>query len=136
MRYIIAAATAFALVAGIALGFVVSRGLEDSASAAPKTQAVEEQNVDANGFIAVHEQGTADVNVVSMPSQDLGPFEFTTLHARLCNSETSLCVKRLNPPNTDLFADLESLSAQGWSLIDITRSEQGFLIYTLSRPLP
>ena len=61
MRYIIAAATAFALVAGIALGIVVSRGLDGSASAAPTTRAVEEQNVDPSGFIAVHEQGTADV---------------------------------------------------------------------------
>ena len=84
MRYIIAAA-AFALVAGLALGFVVSRGLDGSASAAPKAQAVEEQNVDASGFIAVHEQGTAnvagtvdvgnlpavqDVNVLSTPVQE------------------------------------------------------------------
>ena len=45
MRYIIAAA-AFALIAGIALRFVVSRGLDGSASAAPKAQAVEEQNQD------------------------------------------------------------------------------------------
>ena len=37
MRYIIAVATAFALIAGIALGFVVSRGLDGSASAAPPT---------------------------------------------------------------------------------------------------
>ena len=35
MRYIIAAATAFALVAGITLGFVVSRGLDESVSAVP-----------------------------------------------------------------------------------------------------
>ena len=68
MRYIVAA-TAFALIAGIALGVVVSNGLDGSASAAPKAQAVEEQNVDTNGFIAVHEQGTAAVNVVSLPSQ-------------------------------------------------------------------
>ena len=60
MRYIIAG-TAFALVAGITLGFILSSGLDDSVSAAPPTQAVEEQNLDANGFIAVHEQGTADV---------------------------------------------------------------------------
>ncbi len=69
MRYIIAGATAFALIAGIALGFVVSRGLDGSASAAPKAQAVEEQNLDGSGFIAVHEQGVADVNVLSMPPQ-------------------------------------------------------------------
>ncbi len=68
MRYIIVTAT-IALIAGISLGFVVSRGLVGTASAAPKAQAVEEQNLDANGFIAVHEQGTADVNVVSAPPQ-------------------------------------------------------------------
>ena len=46
MRYAIAAATMFALVAGIVLRFVVSRGLDGSASVAPKAQAVEEQNQD------------------------------------------------------------------------------------------
>ena len=64
MRYIIAT-TAFTLIAGIALGFVVSRGLDGSASAAPKAQGVEEQNLDGSGFIAVHEQGVADVNVTN-----------------------------------------------------------------------
>ncbi len=68
MRYIIVA-TAIALIAGIALGVVVSNGLDGSASAAPPTQAVEEQNLDGSGFVAVHEQGVADVNVVSLPSQ-------------------------------------------------------------------
>ncbi len=55
MRYIIAGATAFALVAGIALGFVASRGLDGSASAAPKAQAVEVTNfpLDGNGDIRV-----------------------------------------------------------------------------------
>lgn len=61
MRYIIAAA-AFAVVAGIALGVVVSGGLDGSASAAPKAQVVREENVDASGFIAIHEQGVADVS--------------------------------------------------------------------------
>ena len=64
MRYIIVA-TAIALMAGITLGFVVSRGLDGSASAAPPTQAVEEQNLDGSGSIAVHEQGVADVNVTN-----------------------------------------------------------------------
>ena len=69
MRYVIAAAAMFALIGGIALGAVVSRGLDGSASAAPPTQAVEEQNLDASGFIAVHEQGVVDVDVVSLPAQ-------------------------------------------------------------------
>ena len=83
MRYIIATATAFALIAGIALGFVVSRGLDGAASAAPADTKVREQNLDGSGLIRVHEQGTAnvngtvnvgnlpavqDVNVVALPS--------------------------------------------------------------------
>lgn len=107
MRYIIAAATAFALIAGIALGFVGSKGLDGSASAAPKAQAVEEQNVDASGFIAVHEQGTAnvagtvdvgnlpavqDVNVVSAPSQEptLIELTFTTVPTSTTISRSNL----------------------------------------------
>ena len=66
MRYIIAT-TAVALVVGIALGFVVSRELDGSASAAPRAQAVEEQNLDGSGFIRVREQGVVDVNVVNLP---------------------------------------------------------------------
>jgi hypothetical protein len=34
----------------------------------PQPQPVREQNLDSSGFIRVHEQGTANVNVVSMPS--------------------------------------------------------------------
>ncbi len=50
----------------------MSRGLGGSASAATPTQAVEEQNLDASGFIAVHEQGTANVNVTNLtPSSKL-----------------------------------------------------------------
>ena len=67
MRYIIAA-TVFALVAGIALGFVL-RGAAFEAQADEEEQPVREQNLDGDGFIAVHEQGVADVNVVSVPSQ-------------------------------------------------------------------
>src|SRR3972149_2735320 len=65
MRFIIAAATAFALIAGMALGFAVSQGLDGSASAAPPPPAdtkVREQNLDGGGFIKVHEQGTANVS--------------------------------------------------------------------------
>ncbi len=106
MRYIIAAA-AFALVVGIALGFVVSRELDGSASAAPRAQAVEEQNLDGSGFIAVHEQGTAnvagtvdvgnlpaiqDVNVVSAPSQEprLIELTFTTVPTSTSISRSNL----------------------------------------------
>ncbi len=65
MRYIIAAA-AFALVASIALGFALRGGaFEAEAKPPPEVQPVEEQNVDGSGYIAVHEQGVADVNVTN-----------------------------------------------------------------------
>ncbi len=162
MRYIIAAATAFALVAGIALGFVVSGGLDGSASAAPKAQVVREENVDTNGFIAVHEQGTADVNVtnaalpvsgtvdvgnlpvvqdvnvISLPSQDPGPLEFTHFIVRISPNGD------VRDPSTgepfDIDATLIGLSAQGWELVrlDIVPfpSADTNVIYTLSRPAP
>ncbi len=65
MRYIIAVGTAFVLVVGLALGLAVSRGLDGSASAAPPTETVREQNLDGDGFIRVHEQGTANVSVTN-----------------------------------------------------------------------
>src|SRR3970040_2117190 len=90
MRYIITTATAVALIVGIALGFVVSRGLDGSASAAPPPPAdtkVREQNLDGSGLIRVHEQGTANVagtvSVGNLPAvQDVnvvaaGPGEYT-----------------------------------------------------------
>ncbi len=153
MRYIIAAATAFALIAGIALGVVVSNGLDGSASAAPKAQAVEEQNVDASGSIAVHEQGTAnvagtvdvgnlpaiqDVNVVSLPSQDPGPLEWTHFIVRISpNGE-------VRDPSTgepfDIDATLLGLIAQGWELVRLDilpfPAADTNVIYTLSRPAP
>ena len=161
MRYIIAT-TAFALVAGIALGFVVSNGLDGSASAAPPTQAVEEQNLDGSGFIAVHEQGTADVNVtnaalpvsgtvdvgnlpvvqdvnvISLPSQDPGPLEFTHFIVRISPNGD------VRDPSTgepfDIDATLIGLSAHGWELVrlDIVPfpSADTNVIYTLSRPAP
>ena len=83
------------------------RGLDGSASAAPKAQAVEEQNLDGSGFIAVHEQGTAnvagtvdvgnlpavqDVNVVSASSQEprLIELTFTTVPTSTSISRSNL----------------------------------------------
>ena len=137
MRYIIAA-TAFAFVAGIMLGFILSDGLGDSASAAPRTQAVEEQNLDGSGFMAVHEQGIADVNVVSMPSQDLGPLEFTHLQVSLCSSPTGFCVPGASD-SVDVDGILTGLSSQGWRLVETNSGAPGgslLLLYTLSRPVP
>jgi len=68
MRYIITTVTVVALIVGIALGFIVSRALDGSASAAPPPPAdtkVREQNLDGSGLIRVHEQGTANVNVTN-----------------------------------------------------------------------
>ena len=66
MRYIIAAATAFVLIVGVAVGFALTATVfEAEAKPPPVVQPGEEQKLNASGFIAVHEQGTADVNVVS-----------------------------------------------------------------------
>lgn len=143
MRYIIAV-TALALVVGIALGFVVSRGLDRSASAAPPTQAVEEQNLDGSGFIAVHEQGTADVNVISLPSPDPGPLEFTTIQTKLCTaSPTGFCDLEPDTLDTlDVNAILTTLSSEGWDLVEVSPIDKVFgsnepaILYTLSRQIP
>lgn len=57
----------------LALGIVLGLALRDTVFVAeakppepePQIQPVEEQNVDANGYIAVHEQRVADVNVTN-----------------------------------------------------------------------
>jgi hypothetical protein len=61
------------LMSAIALGAVMVLAISyaagsEAAKPPPREQPVREQNVDASGYIAVHEQGIADVNVVSMPS--------------------------------------------------------------------
>jgi hypothetical protein len=139
MRYIVAAATAFALMAGITLGFILSRGFDGPASAAPPARAVEEQNLDANGFIRVHEQGTSDVNVVSLPWED--GLAFTHVQAKLCtNSPTGFCVPGTSDA-LDLNTTLTSLSIQGWRLVEINAGEaaganEPVVLYTLSAPAP
>ncbi len=71
MRYIIPAATAMTLVVGIAIGFALTATVFEAEAKPPPPgpQPVEEQNLDASRSIAVHEQGVADVNVLSLPSQ-------------------------------------------------------------------
>lgn len=164
MRYIIAAATAFALVVGIAIGFTLTARVFEAEAKPPPPgpQAVEEQNLDGSGFIAVHEQGTADVNVtnaalpvsgtvdvgnlpvvqdvnvISLPSQDPGPLEFTHFIVRISPNGD------VRDPSTgepfDKDATLIGLSAQGWELVrlDIVPfpSADTNVIYTLSRPAP
>ena len=79
------------LALGIALGFVVSRSLDGSASAAPPPPAdtkVREQNLDGSGFIRVHEQGTANVtgtvDVGNLPAvQDVNVVSATPQTGRL-----------------------------------------------------
>ena len=140
MRYIIAAATAFTLLAGIAIGFALTATVFEAEAKPPPPgpQPVEEQNVDGSGFIAVHEQGTADVNVVSMPSLDPGPQEFTHFTVSVNPNGTVR-----DPSTSELFdidATLIGLSAQGWELVrlDIVPfpSADTNVIYTLSRPAP
>ena len=133
MRYIIAAAV-FALVAGIALGFIVSRGLDGSASAAPKAQAVREQNLDGSGFIAVHEQGVADVNVVSVTS---GLMEYTHLYIKV---QSNGSVEAPPTGSIDLDAELTALGAQGWNIASteswVEPDTVARVLYTLTRPAP
>ena len=155
MRYIITTAAVVALIAGIALGFVASRGLDGSASAAPPPPAdtkVREQNLDGSGLIRVHEQGTAnvsgtvdvgnlpavqDVKVVAMPAQESGPFEFMTIHARHCLSETALCLQGVGEPPT-FNTEMTTLSAQGWSLVEMAPlfPNTNVLVLILRRPVP
>ncbi len=163
MRYIIAAATVFALVVGIAIGFALTATVfEAEAKPPPEVQPVEEQNLDGSGFIAVHEQGTADVNVtnaalpvsgtvdvgnlpvvqdvnvISLPSEDPGPLEFTHFIVRISPNGD------VRDPSTgepfDIDATRIGLSAQGWELVrlDIVPfpSADTNVIYTLSRPAP
>jgi hypothetical protein len=61
------------LMSAIALGAVMVLAISyatgsEAAKPPPQDQTVREQNVDGNGHIAVHEQGVADVKVVSLPS--------------------------------------------------------------------
>ena len=146
MRFIIAAATAFALIAGMALGFAVSQGLDGSASAAPPPPAdtkVREQNLDGSGLIRVHEQGTANVNVTntSVPvsgTVDVGnlpldaqgnvrvseapqsaQLDFTHLLVDVCtSSSTDFCVPA-GPCCVDVDAALANFSQQGWRLVEV-----------------
>jgi hypothetical protein len=154
----------------LALGIVLGLALRDTVFVAeakppepePQIQPVEEQNVDASGHIAVHEQGVADVNVtnaslpvsgtveignlppvqdvnvVSMPLEESGPLEFTTVHGKLCQSETALCTggAGATPDVTEILA---SLSAQGWDIVAVTPvsyGSTGQVVFTLSRPIP
>ncbi len=64
MRTIILSAVLFSLVSGL-VGALAYGQLFGEASAALVAQRVREQNLDANGLIRVHEQGTANVNVTN-----------------------------------------------------------------------
>jgi hypothetical protein len=67
-------AVGLALVVGIVVGGMAGNPFDERASAAPPVKEetkVREQNLDANGNIRVHEQGTVNVNVVS--SGPVGP---------------------------------------------------------------
>ena len=140
MRYIIASATAFALIVGVAIGFTLTATVFEAEAKPPPPgpQPVEEQNLDASGFIAVHEQGVADVNVLSLPSQVLGPLEFTHVIVRVTTSGSVLDPTTGQP--FDIDATLIGLSAQEWELVGIDTlylgSASGNVIYTLSRPAP
>ena len=163
MRYVITTATAVALIAGIALGFVASRGLDGAASAAPAETKVREQNLDGSGLIRVHEQGTANVNVtntsvpvsgtvdvgnlpsvqdvsvVSMPPADAGPFEYKNVIGGLASgTSTGWC--HYAPAylcGWDLDGELTALSGSGWQVTHVTGGgATGTVVFTLRRPAP
>ena len=68
-RVLAASIAVVVLLAGILIGLVAGRALGGTASAAPTTREtlVREQNLDANGYVRVHEQGVSDVNVLNFP---------------------------------------------------------------------
>ena len=113
----------------LALGIVLGLGLQATVFEAeakppppepPTPQPVLEQNLDADGFIAVHEQGVADVNVVSMPSQPIidrvivfaqnetGGAGGTYLSDALDTNGCSL---------TEVFLDFASANIDGYTII-------------------
>jgi len=148
MRPMILMAAVVGLASGL-LGAFAYGELFGSATAAPPATAVREQNLDGNGLIRVHEQGTAnvtgtvdvgnlpavqDVNVVAMPAQDSGPQEFTHVMARMCTTNdltfpggggtTGFCGFGDPPTGSfvplDVNAELTALSAQGWRLVTVS----------------
>ena len=146
MRYTIAAATVITLIVGIATGFALTATVFEAEAKPPPPgpQPVEEQNLDGSGFIAVHEQGVADVNVVPMPSQASGPLEFTTIQTKLCTiSPTGFCDLEPDTLDTlDVNAILTTLSSEGWDLVEVSPidkvwgSNEPAILYTLSRQVP
>jgi hypothetical protein len=58
-----------AVLSGLVGAWAITQLTEQAGAAPPppQPQQVREQNLDGSGFIRVHEQGTANVNVVSLP---------------------------------------------------------------------
>jgi len=74
MSRIIGLAAIVGLVGGLIGVWTVGRlsGEVGAAPPPPGDQKVREQNLDGSGFIRVHEQGTANVNVLSLPAEQPG----------------------------------------------------------------
>ena len=129
----LAALAIVVLALGIVLGIAL-RGTGSQTAEAKPPQAVVEQNVDGNGFIAIHEQGVADVNVVSM---DSGPFEYRTLFGRPTNtSSTGWSAFPSNAADFDLDASLTASAADGWEVVHVVGGSAGVVVFTLARPAP
>ena len=120
---------------GIVLGLALTATVfEADAKPPPEVQSVEEQNLDGSGFIAVHEQGVADVNVVSM---DSGPVGYRTLFGRLTNtSSTGWSAFPSGAADFDLDASLNALAADGWEVVHVVGGSNGEVVFTLARPAP
>ena len=95
MRQIVALLIVVGVVAGLAGGLTVAQlsGRAGAAPPPPSPQPVREQNLDASGFIRVHEQGTANVagtvNVGNLPAvQDVNVLSASPPPGRLINLGT------------------------------------------------
>ncbi len=164
MRRVILLTAIAALLSGLvgAFAFGLPFGEATAAPPPPSPTKVLEQNLDGDGLIRVHEQGMAnvtgtvnvgnlpavqDVNVLSVPSQDSGPLEFTHVMARMCTPSdsgggtTGFCAFGDAPVTPlDVNAQLTALAGQGWRLMTVStpnyNNTRDIVVYTLSRPVP
>jgi len=69
MRNIIGLVAALGVASGGLAGAFAYDQLGSDAGAAPSATQVREQNLDGSGYIRMHEQGTANVNVIATPAR-------------------------------------------------------------------
>lgn len=114
MSRVLTLSVTLAIVAGIVGGFVYGElSQEVTAQQAARILPVEEQNLDADGFIRVREQGTTDVNVVD-GSVDVGNLPL--------DDQGNLRVATTNATKTHILAEngFIPLSGDAFGPVDIT----------------